>query len=155
MRGFTIERNDEGDMDEDGNESLRFQIRQEMIQKLASEWNATHRKIEERSWRSEESYDEEADYLADLCADAVYQVLSDAEEKNPDITEESLDELRAKAEADFYAEVDKKKRIDHERLDVIEELLGELGARMMRPYEHWNEDEKYMEYMEHRYDNQY
>jgi hypothetical protein len=31
---------------------------------------------------------------------------------------------------------------------VIERHLHELGARMMRPYEHWNEDERYMQYME-------
>lgn len=37
-----------------------------------------------------------------------------------------------------------------ERLEVelVEEKLAALGARMMRPYEHWNEDERYMEYME-------
>ena len=44
--------------------------------------------------------------------------------------------------------VDRKPYI---RMEVIEELLSQLGARMMRPYEHWNEDEKYMEYMENRY----
>lgn len=27
-------------------------------------------------------------------------------------------------------------------------MLHEQGARMMRPYEHWNEDERYMQYME-------
>ncbi len=31
---------------------------------------------------------------------------------------------------------------------VIEEALARLGARMMRPYEHWNEDEAYMAYAE-------
>lgn len=34
------------------------------------------------------------------------------------------------------------------RIRVIENMLTEYGARMMRPYEHWNEDERYMEYME-------
>lgn len=155
MRGFVIERNDEGDMDDDGNESLRFQIRQELIQKLASEWNDTHQKIERQSWRDQDDLDDEADYLADRCEDEVYQAISEAEEKNPNISKEELAIVRQKAEHDFYAEVDKKKRVDHERLDVIEELLGELGARMMRPYEHWNEDEKYMEYMETRHDNDY
>lgn len=32
--------------------------------------------------------------------------------------------------------------------ESVEEELAKLGARMMRPYEHWNEDEAYMEYME-------
>lgn len=33
-------------------------------------------------------------------------------------------------------------------LDSLHAMLQERGARMMRPYEHWNEDERYMEYME-------
>lgn len=32
--------------------------------------------------------------------------------------------------------------------DAIEAKLAELGARIMRPYEHWNEDEAYMQYSE-------
>jgi hypothetical protein len=38
------------------------------------------------------------------------------------------------------------------KLDIIEGLLASHGARVMRPYEHWNEDERYMEYQENRYD---
>jgi hypothetical protein len=34
------------------------------------------------------------------------------------------------------------------QLNMIESQINELGARMMRPYEHWNEDERYMAYME-------
>lgn len=34
------------------------------------------------------------------------------------------------------------------RVDIIETMLEKYGARMMRPYEHWNEDERYMQYME-------
>jgi hypothetical protein len=33
-------------------------------------------------------------------------------------------------------------------LRVLEAALAALGARMMRPYEHHNEDERLMEYME-------
>lgn len=40
---------------------------------------------------------------------------------------------------------------DIAKLQVIEETLESLGARLMRPYEHHNEDERYMEYMENRY----
>lgn len=32
--------------------------------------------------------------------------------------------------------------------DAILAEMQKLGARLMRPYEHWNEDERYMEYME-------
>jgi hypothetical protein len=33
-------------------------------------------------------------------------------------------------------------------IELCEDKLQAIGARMMRPYEHWNEDERYMEYME-------
>lgn len=33
-------------------------------------------------------------------------------------------------------------------IELIEDKLDAIGARMMRPYEHWNEDERYMEYAE-------
>ena len=40
--------------------------------------------------------------------------------------------------------------MENAKIEVLEKELNELGARMMRPYEHWNEDEKYMQYMENR-----
>lgn len=45
--------------------------------------------------------------------------------------------------------------MEQAQLDAIADKLYMLGARMMRPYEHWNEDERYMQYMETRYDNEY
>ena len=151
MRAYVLE----GEYDESGEETMKSKIRREMCDKLASEWNETHRKIEERSWRVSREVDDEADYLADQCADACYEAAEAAEAKNPAITKEELQAVRQEVETKFYAEVDAKKRIDHQRLEVIEELLSDLGGRMMRPYEHWNEDEKYMEYMETRHDNDY
>lgn len=35
-------------------------------------------------------------------------------------------------------------------LELCEDKLSRLGARMMCEYEHWNEDERYMQYMENR-----
>ena len=53
------------------------------------------------------------------------------------------------AEQIFYTA---KKSLERELIDaqmeLIDNKLYELGARMMRPYEHWNEDERYMAYME-------
>lgn len=50
------------------------------------------------------------------------------------------------------AERDKAERQRHAnrevRQDIIEGMLERHGARMCRPYEHWNEDERLMEYME-------
>lgn len=41
------------------------------------------------------------------------------------------------------------------QIDSIIIRMEKLGVRQMRPYEHWNEDEDYMEYMENRYDYMY
>jgi hypothetical protein len=38
--------------------------------------------------------------------------------------------------------------LEEKEMKLIEGAMNELGARLMRPYEHWNEDEAYMEYME-------
>lgn len=38
--------------------------------------------------------------------------------------------------------------LEQAQIDLIETKLSELGARMMRPYEHWNEDEALVAYME-------
>lgn len=35
-------------------------------------------------------------------------------------------------------------------IELIEDKLTAVGARMMRAYEHWNEDERYMQYQENR-----
>lgn len=151
MRSFVIENIE---YDENDEETLKSKIRREMCEKLASEWNEANRKIEEASWKDENEVADEADYLAEMADESAYEATSAAEEKNPAITKEELKEIKEKALADFYAKEDARKRVNHDRLEVIEELLGKLGARMMRPYEHWNEDEKYMEYMENRYDNE-
>jgi hypothetical protein len=33
-------------------------------------------------------------------------------------------------------------------VEIVEEMLERLGARMARPYEHWNEDEQLVQWME-------
>ena len=150
MRGFVIE----GEYDEEtGEETLKSRIRNEMVSKLAQEWNEYHQKIEQRSWASDEERCCEEDYHAEMASDAGYEAACEAEENNPSITKEELATIRQNTEDAYYAEVKKRKHEDHERIEVIEELLNGLGARMMRPYEHWNEEEKYMEYMETRNDN--
>lgn len=51
-------------------------------------------------------------------------------------------DLAAYAQRDFEREKLRK------QVEWIEEELESLGVRIMRPYEHWNEDERYMQYME-------
>lgn len=150
-RGFIYD----PETDDNGEETLKSKIRHEMIQKLASEWNEYHQKIEQASWRDEHERADEADYHACMAEDSIYQAEEDALEKNPNLSKEEILAIRQKAEDDYYAEVKLQQNEKHLRIEVIEGLLSDLGARMMRPYEHWNEEERYMEYMENRYDNEY
>lgn len=39
------------------------------------------------------------------------------------------------------------------RLNLLYAMLEHAGARMMRPYEHWGEEERMVEYLENRYDS--
>jgi len=43
-------------------------------------------------------------------------------------------------------DLERRRRENDERF--LEDELNRLGARMMRRYEHWNEDEKLIEYLE-------
>jgi hypothetical protein len=150
MRGYVLERDED---EEDSESDLKAEIREQMIAKLAGEWNIIHRQIEERSWRSREERYEEADYLAGLADDYACHKVDQALEANPNLTESEQAELRQQVEDEFYQDQKKKENEIYLRKQVVEELLSELGARMARPYEHWNEEEKYIEYMETRYDS--
>lgn len=92
---------------------------------LAEEWSALHSQIEQEGWRRQAIATGEDDYYE-----------SDFD------TEEEYEEFKtAQRQEDVGQQV---------RLDIIEAMLAHHGARIMRPYEHWNEDERYMEYMENR-----
>jgi hypothetical protein len=171
MRGFQIEDRD-GDFDENDEPSLKRKIREEMIQKLAREWNEYHTRLEHRSWRSDEDRDEEADYLSEMAEEFAQEKLvalanfgsvsfteEDIEnfpwdhrrEKFPKLAENILKDIKEhhrKFIDEFYAKQKEKDSEDALRIQVIEELLSDLGGRMMRPYEHWNEEEHIREYME-------
>ena len=157
MRAYVVENDSHYDQlnSDDGMVALKAKIREEMIGKLAAEWNTINRRIEESSWRSRDDMYEEQDYLAEMCQEQVYEAVEEAKEKNPGLTKEELRDIRQAAEDKFYEEIHKKDQEIYTRKQVIEELLSELGTRMARPYEHWNEMESYMEYQENRYDNEY
>jgi myo-inositol-1-phosphate synthase len=146
MRGYKIEA--------DFNESpLKTKIREEMVNKLAEEWNKIHNRMERLSWRERDEIDDEADFHSEIAEEAAANAVSFALKENPSLSAEEQKQIEEKEKADYYAEVERKANEPYLRLEVIEELLSDLGARMMRPYEHWNEDERYMEYMENRYDS--
>jgi hypothetical protein len=155
MRAYVIENDSHYDQlnSDDGMVALKAKIREEMIGKLAAEWNTINRRIED-SWRSQEELCADQYYLAEMCQEQMYEAVEEAKEANPNITKEELRDIRQAAEDSFYEEISRKDQEIYTRKQVIEELLSELGARMARPYEHWNEMESYMEYEENRYDNQ-
>jgi hypothetical protein len=53
-------------------------------------------------------------------------------------------------EKEFYAQQDRTMETLWTRKGLIEKQLQALGARLARPYEHWNEMEREMEYLENR-----
>ena len=89
---------------------------------LAQEWSALHDEIEHEGFRRQAMY-EDGDDPADHF--------------------ETEEELKAWERQDSA-----RREVKRVRLDVLEGMLEKYGARMMRPYEHWNEDERYMQYME-------
>lgn len=105
------------------------QAKQDIVQELASKWNILHNEDEARSFRSREDREVDAEIEAEFMAE---------------MTEAEQAAHLKKKQADAQARIDRK--------SAIEELLSHYGARMARPYEHWNEEEWYMEYMETKND---
>jgi hypothetical protein len=166
MRGFVIE-SDNCDACEEISEQggddkcVRCSAREKIIRELASKWNAFNERIEQRSWRPDEDKEAEAEWRADHCANVA---TSQMENKYKSMTTEQyeayFDSEDGKKEYDAlvdaeYEKLDKKdEEIFHEK-HAVEEILATLGARMMRPYEHWNEEEQYMEWAERDRDYDY
>jgi hypothetical protein len=151
-RGFEYEGDDEG---EGEGESLKSQIRREMIGKLAAEWNELNSRREARSFRSREDRDEEDMARWEQAEEQAWEAMPKWAEAN-DVTLD-FDDYKRKSwppEAKEHFEKLQTKFSKSEsddtglRMQVVEELIGELGGRMMRPYEHWNEEEAYREHAE-------
>jgi hypothetical protein len=104
---------------------------------LAEEWSAITQEIENESFRRQADLEDGYDYEPDCDSE-------DCTRRHP--CAECREVLQAVQQGREAKEV---------KLEIIEEMLARLGARMMRPYEHWNEEERYMEYQESRYDYAY
>lgn len=125
--------------------------RREMIEKLAKEWNDINNRIERDSWRSQEDLDEENYFHQENLGEEIYEAKHLALKKNPNLSKEELDEIESRTRDSYYEKVNERDSQIFLKQAAVEELLEELGARMMQPYEHWNEEAAYMEYMENRY----
>jgi hypothetical protein len=96
-------------------------VRLKMIQSLSRRWSEIHHKIEQDGFRR--MADEE---------DGHYGPEFDSDEE----------------QAEYEARRRVQDQMEALELQTIEDKLNALNARMMRPLEHWNEDEAYMRMME-------
>ena len=154
MRGWTFIDDDSipsDHYDENGDLTFKGEIREKMIEELVNKWNLIDKEIERRSFMSEDERDDYNDYLSCLAEDYGDDQLDKFLKKNPNTPETEYRSLRHRFEDEFYEQQKKKEEKIYQEKEVVMELLSDMGVRMMRPYEHWNEDEKYMEYMENRY----
>jgi hypothetical protein len=129
-RGWVFE--EEADVPEEGEgeePDIQYEIRKQIVEQLVGRWNQLHNAIEHYHWQqqamAEEGYSPYDDFDSDEEVAAYLR----------------REQIRIGAM--------------HAEKDEIESRLHSYGARMMRPYEHWNEDERYMEYMERDRDDDY
>lgn len=110
---------------------------------LAEWWSTLHHEAEQDVWSRQRAYEDggydgpeyprRRDFPSGPEGDAEYQT----------------EEAQVDSEIAFFDNRRKvKDELQRAQMEFCEQQLYELGARMMRAYEHWNEDEKYMEYME-------
>lgn len=64
------------------------------------------------------------------------------------LTDEQREEVIQMAFEDLKRQKSEEKAAQFGQLEAIEQLMAQRGARFKRPYEHWNEDEKHIEYLE-------
>jgi len=131
IRSFTFEHPVDDEMQQLAAESL--------AQRLTDRWNQIDAELEYKAWQASDEYhvEREADFLE--------SILSDAE-----------DDEAGQAAVDAYlaSKTQREMSLLLEQ-ETIEGQLSQIGARLMRPYEHWNEEEAYMEYSENRYNERY
>jgi hypothetical protein len=134
-------------------EDLKVEVTRERIESLMSDWNRCQESLERISFRSQEEHEDMCDSLEEEADEAAYDARVRAEAAGK--TEEEIEEIAEAARVKVLDRVHDRARKIHAKQQLIEEILETLGARVMRPYEHWNEDEHYMEYMENRYSDEY
>lgn len=105
---------------------------------LANRWSELHNDAEQRSFRMMADRESGYDYGPEACEDCEACQKGDYRQ-----CEYLLEIAKTAMEKEAERELE---------IELIMDKLQALGARMMRPYEHWNEDERYMEYMERERD---
>jgi hypothetical protein len=133
--------------------------KERIVQELASRWNAMHEEDERDSFRSREDREAQAEFEGERDAEAI-SLLQEKHMKDNGLPCETTTQINAFAESEdggaiakkYFEDREAKKAADvQKRQDertALEELLRHYGARMARPYEHWNEMEDFMRYHE-------
>ena len=130
------------------------------VEILVKAWNDQNGTIESMWFRNRRRDEDDgyADMLAEQAAEDAFKILR-ANEDDPDewVEKNRPEWLRMVDDAHDRLIREERQKGEGEllKLSSIEAALGRLGVRMMRPYEHWNEDERFMEYSESRYDDDY
>jgi len=108
--------------------------------------------IDDDKLPSEEDQEKQRPFLDSLAQQ--WSALTEAEEQRGFIRQADFEDGDGyEPETDEEVEAIKaneliRRRLHDAQVSAIEQLLFEKGARMMRPYEHWNEDEERMQYLE-------
>jgi hypothetical protein len=131
IRNFTFEHPIDDELQQSAAESL--------AQRLTDRWNQIDEELEHKSWQAQD------DYYAEREQDFLESILSEAED-------DEAGQAAVNAYLASKAQRELSLRLEQE---TIEGQLAQIGARMMRPYEHWNEEEAYIEYNENRYSERY
>ncbi len=101
---------------------------------LAAKWSSLTHAAEQRQFRADADREEGRDRYPNACEDC------------PACEDGNYSKC-----IDVAAMLTKQRAIEAERdleLELVEDKLAAISARIMRPYEHWNEDEAYMQYAE-------
>jgi hypothetical protein len=105
-------------------------------------------------WLDEDKPQEQHTAAIEIIVEKILRLKKEAEEESfDDRRKDAFDDALAGCDTDEEAAAMVKQeqtriRRRSEKIDQLENALAELGARMARPYEHWNEEEQYREYME-------
>lgn len=145
--------NDEKDDAETAGEhdELLLEVVAEQCNKLMARWNQLEQMYELRKRREYES-GESLDCGEYECEIAEERAQEEADERG--LEGRDAREYVDRRRDEILDEFDKQRVQETEKLlleqQTIERMLYGLGARLRRPYEHWNEEERYMEFMENR-----
>lgn len=156
MRGYVIEREDCEECGDSGTACVKCEVLERMVRELAAKWNTANSREEQRRWSvsREQREDEEAHWSEVFDEEAAFAIDNAlGREEAERLFDNDREEWKRQHKAHFdrlWAAHREKENKHVREMEAAEELLSRLGARMMRRFEHMNEEESYHEMMESR-----